>query len=843
MRRLLIALAGAGWTPAPALLAQAPPDSAGGAALSPRPGDTVTVIAGARYRASGLHRFFFGDHYRALWATPIAVPVLDLRTYAGGLQPVRRGGGKQTKSLRLVSSDGRKFAFRSLDKDPSPLLPPELRATLVDRILRDQISAAHPLGAVVVPPLLDAVGVVHAAPQLFVLPDDPALGEFRAEFGGMLGLLEERPSEADDDRPGFAGARKTADTDELLERLDRDSREQVDARAFLAARLMDLFLGDWDRHADQWKWIKLEDEKRAPWLPVPYDRDQAFVRFDGLLLALARQSYPQLVNFGGDYPRMLGLTWNGRDLDRRLLTGLEWTAWDSVAQALQARLTDAVIDTAVGRLPVEYQAVDGARLARSLRLRRDHLGDAALRFYRLLAGAVNVTASNDPEVAVAEREPGGILQLAVSRRRNDGTVAAPFYRRRFAASETKEVRLFLRGGGDSVAVKGSGGGPLLRVIAPEGTAVSGGGASRLKRYHDTDPDQPDSLPGAEQAPRDWGSLWRFNPVLAHTPDIGFVFGMAPSVSRYGFRKHPYAARYEFRAAYATSAGDFRIDFRGDWRREMSRTHVLLDAHYSGIEVVRFFGFGNETLRTQPDEFFRVRQEQFVVAPSLGWSAAGRLRMSAGPVLKHATTDLDTPSLISLTRPYGSDDFTQLGARAGLEYDTRDVAANPRRGVHFAAGGSVYPGIFDVTSTFGEVHGEAATFLHASMPLEPVLALRAGAKRVWGTYPFHEAAAVGGASTVRGLRSDRYLGDAAVFANAELRLRLTRFDVVLPGEMGVFGLGDAGRVWLEGESSDTWHTGVGGGLWFAFLSRASTMTLAIARGDDRTAFYLRAGFGF
>jgi len=64
----------------------------------------------------------------------------------------------------------------------------------------------------------------------------------------------------------------------------------------------------------------IDDEKPVRWVPIPRDRDQAFVRFDGLLLTVARGTAPQLVKFGPRYSGMLGLTWNGRDLDR--LTGL-----------------------------------------------------------------------------------------------------------------------------------------------------------------------------------------------------------------------------------------------------------------------------------------------------------------------------------------------------------------------------------------------------------------------------------------------------------------------------------------------------------------------------------------
>lgn len=834
---------------APVVEAQSKGDS------TQRPSRTVKVIPGAHYTASGLHRFFFGNHYRDLWATPVTVRVLDLETYAGGLRPTRRGGGKQTKSLRFASADGRKFAFRSLDKDPAPVLPPDLRATLVSDIFQDQISASHPMGALVVPPLLEAAGLPRAVPELYLMPDDPALGKFRAEFANMLGLLEERPTERDDDSPGFAGARKVVDTDELFARMQEDPREQIDTRAFLTARLMDLLVGDWDRHAKQWKWIKVDEGKRAPWVPVPYDRDQAFVKYDGFLLMLGRQNYPQLVNFSATYPSMLGLTWNGRELDRRLLTGLEWPVWDSTARALAGRLTDSVIDVAVHQLPPEDYAKNGARLTHALRARRDALPTAARDFYRLLAGQVDVHATDANETVTAERAGDGTLDLTLARRKKDGSLDDPYYHRRFVSGETKEVRLYLGGGDDSVRVRGQGG-PLLRVVGTPATVVDRDDASGVAIYRDRVPYQPpDSArlvrPGAheppestsvvERAPRDWGQLWRFNPVVRYSPDLGLVFGVAPSLTTFGFRQHPYASKLRLRGGYATSQSDFRVDFLGDFRRPQSTTHLLLESYYSGIEILRFFGFGNNTPRVLTDDQYKVHQRQFLLGPTVAWSLSRQARIALGPVLKHSSTDLAQSPFLATQTPYGSANFTQLGARVGAELDSRDVRANPTRGAHLVVGASIYPSLFDVVSTYGEVHGEAATYLTASLPLQPTLALRGGAKRVWGTYPFQDAAFVGGSNTVRGLRDHRFIGDASVYGNAELRLRLTRIRLVLPATVGISGLTDVGRVFFDDESSDTWHTAFGGGFWFAFLNPNNTFTVSFARGDGRTGVYLRGGF--
>ncbi|MBL8989652.1 MAG: hypothetical protein JNJ80_25500, partial [Gemmatimonadetes bacterium] len=182
--------------------------------------DTVTVVPGPGYAKGGVYRFFFGTRYRQLWTSPVRVPRLDLATYGGGLRPLKRGGGQQTKSLRFVGADGRQYAFRSVDKDPTVVLPEDLRETFADRVFQDQISAGHPAGALIVGPILTAAGILHAEPTMVVMPDDPALGDYRAEFAGVLGLLEERPRDDDEEGVSFAGARDVVSTEELFDRLD-----------------------------------------------------------------------------------------------------------------------------------------------------------------------------------------------------------------------------------------------------------------------------------------------------------------------------------------------------------------------------------------------------------------------------------------------------------------------------------------------------------------------------------------------------------------------------------------------------------------------------------------------
>jgi hypothetical protein len=287
-----------------------------------------------------------------------------------------------------------------------------------------------------------------------------------------------------------------------------------------------------------------------------------------------------------------------------------------------------------------------------------------------------------------------------------------------------------------------------------------------------------------------------------------------------------------------------VDYRGEFQRENSPSHVEALLRASGVDVISFHGFGNEIGAPGENEFYRITQDAFGLHPSFVFALDGRTRFRIGPAVKYVSTDRRPDRfLATLGDIYGSGNFGEIGGGLSFLHDSRDRPEAATRGVVFEIGGTVYPPIWDVDSTFGEVHAEAATYLSARIPLQPTLALRVGGKKLWGRYPFFESATIGGASNVRLGRVNRYAGDAAAYGSAELRLSLTELTLVLPAHLGVFGLADVGRVFLEGESSDKWHSAAGGGIWISYLNRAYTFSLAIASGEERTGLYAQAGFGF
>ena len=247
-------------------------------------------------------------------------------------------GGRQTKGLALRGADGRDYTFRAIDKDPTDVLPADLRDTWARSLVQDQIAASQPAAFLVADELMEAAGILHAKTRLVVMPDDPRLGSFRQEFAATVGQISEYPRGRSGENPGFQGALEVLKHEDFYARLAAGTSDRPDARAFLKARLFDLMIGDWDRHRDQWRWARFAD--RPEWQPIPDDRDQAFSRYEGLVPGLARPRAPFLQSYAADYPDMKGLTWNGREQDRQLLAGLERKAYAEAAAELQARITD-----------------------------------------------------------------------------------------------------------------------------------------------------------------------------------------------------------------------------------------------------------------------------------------------------------------------------------------------------------------------------------------------------------------------------------------------------------------------------------------------------------------------
>lgn len=346
------------------------------------PDTFVSIIPGPQYKKNIFFQLFIGTHHRPTWTVPVHVPVLDM--HASGLEAYRKGGSRETLNLRMRDPQGREYVARSVDKDLSKALPESLRKSILGSIMRDQVSANYPYAPLIVAPLAHATGVYYCEPKLCVLPSDEKLGAFRQEFSGMLVTIEPRPHKSWASDTIFGNSSIVLDTEELFEYTSLDSTP-VDAAWFLKTRLLDMLVGDWSRHEDQYRWILLTVDGKQIFRPVPRDRDHAFYKFnDGIFNRIILLFKPNYQSFSRKIRNVSGLNRSGWVLDKRFLPSLSYEEWMNITRKFQSDLSDAEIEKAVRVIPPELQRKDADAFVSKLISRRDNLHKVSEKYYRII---------------------------------------------------------------------------------------------------------------------------------------------------------------------------------------------------------------------------------------------------------------------------------------------------------------------------------------------------------------------------------------------------------------------------------------------------------------------------
>jgi hypothetical protein len=424
-----------------------------------KPGE-VWVRANPKYQRHFLHRLLWGKHYRQVWAAPVLIPVLDLEKFPHQLQPKKMGGGLQTTSLSLTDTLGRTFTLRTLDKNPTKSLTSKWQKLLVSSIMRDQTSAINPYASFTMPPLAEAVGVFHTNPKPYYVPVKAEfLGEYSKDFSGKLTMLEEKFENLEDITATFGPVAEVIDSEKLFERLDKGPDHQVDQSAMARARLLDVILGDWDRHEGQWTWAKYKENKQWVYKPIPKDRDYVYYRYDDGIITwlLSRRILAGKIKpFIHNIPDLEGIIYKGRKLDRQMLNKLSADEWEAIAKEMQAALTDKVLQSAVQKFPESVYKLEGEKTYKYLSRNVEQLPKTAENYYRHLAREVKIRGTDEKEKVVITNRPDKTTSVQIYTLPTKASEAPQLiYNRLFRATETKEIALNALGGADEYILEGN----------------------------------------------------------------------------------------------------------------------------------------------------------------------------------------------------------------------------------------------------------------------------------------------------------------------------------------------------------------------------------------------------
>ncbi|MGB4848488.1 MAG: BamA/TamA family outer membrane protein [Saprospiraceae bacterium] len=827
-------------------------------------GDSVLIEASKRYEKK---KFLRGDAYRKAWNEKINLPVLWLDSIHGGLTPQQLGGGHQTKSLRLENPAGEQYVLRSIDKRVSIILPPALRGTFAESLVQEGIASSHPYGSLVVPHLANAAGVFYSNPSIVYVPQQPALGIYNEDIGDGVYLFEERAGGNTSGFDNFGHTKETFNTLDVIDLVNQSRKYIVDQKAVIRARLFDIWLGDWDRHDDQVRWASFKENDLTVFRPIPRDRDQVFFKNDGLLDYLASRPYfnPALRRFQDKIDYLPGLIWSGKFFDRSFLHQLTEEDFVSAAKELQVNLTDDVIDEAFLHWPRQIDSLDGKEIRSILRARRAYLVDDAREFYRLLSKVVAIPGTDDQDVFTATVTDEHHLLLTVDRKSGNGTVY-PIYSRVFDDDITKEIQLygmdkddvfrFSGEGKTSIGIRVVGGTGEDKVIndathahviaydAPEGMSFTG---AHVK-------ERLNSKPFNNTYDRTDYSLNKFFhfPVPTFYTDEGLGLTYHLWWTRFGFRSDPFKSRHALSTSYFFKNEAFFVKYSGEFIHVLGDIDLEVEASVTGPTFTQYYyGLGNEYIDYGYNQKYHiVKGSQIRITPSLNYrfGFGSRLYLKPSYQFLDLENSHDEPRFVfspqSHLDPKDFGDRQYVGLSLGYQYKRLDNNSFPSRGGDFEASVGTQRSVTGVGIHHELISAGGTLYIPFDISNMFVLATHIQADKILGDYEFFHALTLGGADKLRGFRTDRFAGDARVYQNTDLRLKLFRPGGMLPFSLGVFGSFDYGRVWYkeDTEAVDKWHIGFGGGIFIVPLG-LTAFRISYMSGEEDTQVIIGGSLKF
>ncbi|MFK7783008.1 metallophosphoesterase [Psychroserpens sp.] len=847
--------------------------------------DTVmaSIYTAEETNASKSQKFFWGERYRKYFSTKVEAPTVNLDTLFGGLKPVRKGGGNQSKSLRLEDENGTQYVMRALRKQALQYLQAtvfkdqyiegQFEDTATEELLLDVFTGSHPYAPFVIGDLSDAIGVYHTNPVLYYVPHQKALGDYNDDFGGELYMIEEHTSEGHSNLASFGFQDKIESTDDMMKKLHKDEDIIIDEAAYIRARLFDMLIGDWDRHQDQWRWIEFKENGKKVFRPLPRDRDQAFsIMGDGALLGTAIKLIPAarlLREYSDDLVDVKSVNVEPYPLDMELIQHSGKDVWDAQVKIIQEGVTDEIIEKAFLNMPKEVRDDTVEEIKRKLKARRGNLQKISDRYFKLTNELAVIKGTNKDDWFDVERMPNGQTKIT-GYRIKDGKKADVFIDRTYQKSETKEIWIYALDDDDVFHVYGDGNDyiKILLLGGQNNDTYDIENGSRLKYYdYKSKPNTFKTNKGNRRLTDNYyTNVYNYKklktgttqilPSLGANPDDGFKIGAAFTKTNYNFERNPFSSRHSFKAEYFFATNGFDLGYGAEFANVFfQNVNFAIDIDFTSPNyATNFFGFGNETTNPEADDddgldvdldYNRVKIRTFKAMPSLVWRGHSGSEVKVGLSYESNEVERTENRFIELfpenNELFDKQDF--WGVDAKYSFQNKDREAFPTLGFQL----SVQAGYKNNVSTekgFSYIIPEIG-FDYKLIPSgDLVLATNfKGHINLGNDFEFYQGATLGADNGLRGYRNQRFTGKRAFVQSTDLRLNLTRVKTGwFPVYLGVYGGADYGRVWLNDDNSDKWNNSFGGGL-FVNMANMLTGNISAFNSDDGLRLAFRLGFGF
>ena len=824
--------------------------------------DSITIAASQKIRpVTGLRKFFMGQNYRKEWSTPVSMKIFRLAQEKGGFKIERLGGGTQTKSLHLTNiKTNENWVLRNVNKNPLKPVPGNFETTLSTDFYLELLTAAHPYAPLAIPVLANALHVQAPKPELFYLPDDPALGIYRSQFANNVYTLEKSD-------PSIDSTNTDQTHDILFSEMMEDNDHITDQPATLRARLLDMIIGDYDRHFDQWKWGTYDSTrgkgfKGTIYYPIPRDRDQAFFNPEGKMMKMISAQLPFLKGFSKNFPDINGLGFKAKEFDRIFLSKLDQPDWEKTIAEVRQELSDSVLKLAVQKMPPEIYNIHGNDIIQKMASRRDLLSTAGIKYYRFLSKTVSIIGSNQKEYFKVSNA-GKNLQVRVYDYGKNYDTSFMMYNRVFDPSVTKEIRLYGLNDDDYFDVDNNVKSSIkIRIIGGRGSDTFDIKGHVKTFLYDLKEDSLNKNIIINQKdvknrfsadpPLNERSILSFDYNTVRLPQLQFGYntddrfltGAGLSVRTYGFRKIPYATDQKIRVLFATDRPAVKFMYNGEFNNITPKIDLLINTEFASPAAKNFFGLGNNTKIDGQGSYpyYQARFRSFFVEALLRKRIFETLHLMAGPYFQNYFARFSDNSTTILGKPLNSgldsaSIFTTknyLGAKAVLLVDNRNNQLFPTRGIEWRSEFTALKGFENSSNNFTAYTSDMTLYTSMKYPARFVVVTKIGGGKILSkNYEYFQAINFGANNGLAAFRKNRFAGKSSLYGSMEFRIKL--FDInsyIAPGPFGLLAFVNTGRVWTDQEVSKKWHTGIGGGFYYIPFNRFIISASAGFSGNEK-----------
>ncbi|MES2573836.1 MAG: metallophosphoesterase [Bacteroidota bacterium] len=823
---------------------------------------------------SNFYTFLWGKKYRNTYSIPVTAKTVNLDTLFGGLIPVRKGGGNQSKTLRLKTKDGKQYVIRAMKKNASQYIQSavfkdqyvesKFRNTASESLVMDVFTGSYPYAPFVIPDLSEAIGVYHLNPKLYYIPKQKALGDFNTEFGDELYLFEEQASEdnLELDVPNFTG--NVISTSDLILELHSDESKTVDEASYIRARLFDMLINDWDRHQDQWRWLEFKENGKTIFRPLPRDRDQAFSKMsDGFILGTAIRLIPPaklLRKYSDDLKDVKGFNIEPYPLDIAFIKTADKTIWDEQVRLIQNNLTSEVIEKSFQNIPKEVNDETVTFIKQTLQARKNNLQQISDRYFKLINKYAVITATNKDDLIKIECDEK--VTVSLFRKKKNNTKELFFYKI-YDPKLTKELWIYGLDDKDDFEITGKNKKIKIRLIGGQNNdqySVQNGKKIFIYDYK-TKKNTIENTNNASVRLRDDYDVNTYDykklktntnqiiPIVGANPDDGLKIGVNNIYTQYGFERNPFSARHQFKGAYYFATNGYELNYNGEFANVIGNLNLLVQSNFQSANFSQnFFGYGNETVNNDDIygmDYNRVKVRDFGIAPSLVWRANGGSNLSFGGFYKSVEVEETSGRFVDNNNELSPAIFEAnqfAGVRSKFQFENYDNKAYPTIGMKTAVEVGFTASLEDSKRNFVYMIPEVS-FNHKLIPSgKLVLATQIKSRIIFNdNFEFYQASSIGGEDGLRGFRNQRFTGQQSLFQNTDIRYTFNSLKTALiPIRIGIYGGFDYGRIWIKDDNSNKWNNSYGGGF---FINGVELLTANLGLFNSIDGLRLAFSLGF